>query len=360
MRIICKNVLTIDSERLIFVLIIIPRGIKVKRIFLSFILMTMMVFFSFAGGAKEQSGNISVVTTTSIAGDVVSQVVGDKVELTILMKRGANPHSYEPTPKDMAAVESADVVFVSGVGLEESLLESLENVSANVMSLSDGVDINTDFEDHDEDEHDHHDEGEDHDEDEHEHHEEEHHHHHAEGDPHVWMSPINVIVWVQNVEKTMSELDPANSDYYAANADAYIEKLYAVDKEIQDAYSAIPEADRVLITDHDAFGYYATRYHLSVIGTVVSSFSDNSESSAKDLKDLVNIMEEHKVSALYLGNTSSDSVKDLTTTLKNELSYTVDIKELLTGSLTEEGGDADNYLDFLRFNTKQIIDGLSK
>ena len=178
--------------------------------------------------STNTEGKLSVVTTTTIVGDVVSHVAGDLVDQQTLMTPADNPHGFEPSPQDLTVLESADVVFINGLGLEEFLGEMVEGIagSEKIVSLSENVDTIAFA---DEDEH----EGEEHDEDEqegeaHDHDEDEQEgeaHEHAGVDPHVWMDPNNITVWVDTVVDTLSELDPENAATYAANGLAYKQGL---------------------------------------------------------------------------------------------------------------------------------------
>lgn len=141
---------------------------------------------------------LKVVATTTIVGDVVAQVGGDDIDLSVLLPAGTDPHSFTPTPQDVAKVEQADVIFANGAGLEVFLDDLIQSAGAsdNVVHVSEGIDLLT-FGSH---EHEH--EGEEHEGEEHE---------HEGGDPHTWVDPNNVMVWVQNIEQRLSDADPANA-----------------------------------------------------------------------------------------------------------------------------------------------------
>ncbi|MCG8376182.1 MAG: metal ABC transporter substrate-binding protein, partial [Chlorobiales bacterium] len=218
------------------------------------------------------AGRPSVVASTGIVGDVVAQVAGDHVDLTTLIDPGSDPHSFEPSPADLSTMEEAQLIILNGFGLEESLVELVEGLddpgkvvaaSENVNALEGGHehhhDEDADHDDHDEDgdhdheeDADHHEEDEDHDEDaDHEHEEGEDHEHeegedHEEGehehegfDPHVWMNPLNVIVWTQNIASALAEVDPDNAADYEANAASYVAELQALDTWAQERISTI-------------------------------------------------------------------------------------------------------------------------
>ncbi len=338
---------------------------KIKVLLLTLVFISGFFFLSASGKAEvEEKGSLKVVASTSIVADVVRQVAGDVFNVKGLIKPGQDPHGYEPTPRDMAAVEKADILFLNGFGLEEGLIRTLENVSTGlVVEVSEPLegdehDHEADEHHDDEDEHDH--EADEHydNEDEHHHEEEDHHHHHGGEDPHTWMSPLNVVEWTEYIAEVLSENDRDNEDLYHRNAEAYIEKLLTVHKEIQELVGTVPEEKRVLITDHDAFGYYADLYGFKVAGTILPNLSTNSETSAKHLSELVELLKAENIQTLFIGATAGSDIRKLTEALGNELGRPVKIQTLLTGALTEEGGDAQTYLDFLRYNTSQIVEGL--
>jgi len=194
---------------------------------------------------------LQVVATTNVLADVVGVVGGDRIALTALMGVGVDPHSYAPTPADVAAVHNAHVVFASGAGLETNLEEMLASAGgeATHIYVSQGLELRPAPEESGEEE-------------------EEEAHDHKDGDPHVWFSVPNVIVWVGTIESTLSALDPANAAVYAANARAYVEELEALDAWVMEQVATIPEANRRLVTSHPAFGYLADRYGLELVGAV--------------------------------------------------------------------------------------------
>jgi ABC-type Zn uptake system ZnuABC Zn-binding protein ZnuA len=288
---------------------------------------------------------LSVVATTSIIGDVVANVGGDAIDLTVLMEIGQNPHSYEPAPQALAAVEDADIVFVNGLDLEEALMGSIENISTGpIVPVSAGIEPLA-FGGHS----DEHEEGEAHEE-----------HEHAAGDPHVWIDPNNVMVWVDNIEQVLSEADPGNQGVYQANADAYMGELKAVDAYIREQVDTIPEENRKLVTDHELFGYFAEEYGFEVVGAVIPSFSTTAGASAGDVADLVELIKEENVPAIITGTTASQGLQDLAKAIAEEAGEDVKVLPVLTGSLAPAGEPGDTYIGYMRYNIDQIAAGLSE
>lgn len=318
----------------------------------------------------EESAKLQVVATTTFVGDVVAEVGGEAIDLTVMLAPGANPHAYEPTPQDIVAVADADVVFANGLDLEEFLDDLIANAGgdAELVHVSEGIELRYFDADH---EHDHEHEGEEHhdgeehehegeehdDEDGHEHEGEEHHdeegHHHEGADPHVWFDPNNVIVWTENIESTLSRLDPDNASTYQSNAQAYRAELKDLDEWIREQVEQIPAENRKLVTDHTSFGYFADEYGFEQIGAVVDAPTTEAEPSGQQLAQLQDAIREHDVKAIFVG-------MDFDPTLSERVAEDTGIQlvPLYFGSLTPLGGEADTYLDFICYDVEAIVEAL--
>ena len=340
---------------------------------------------AFAEGQMEEPGDrLPVVATTNIVGDIVAKVGGDRVSLYVMLPFGADPHAFQATPRDARQVADAAVVFINGAGLEADFLGDLiasaeprlvVDLTAH-LSLRRMVDEHEDEHDHDEDEHDHdedehdHDEDEhDHDEDEHDHDEDEHDHDehghdehghdehahdHGEFDPHVWMDPTLVVAWAEEIAEVLAEVDPDHGADYAERADALVGELHALDAWVRERVAAIPRDRRILVTDHDVFGYFADRYGFTVLDTIIPGFSTVSEPSARHLANLREAIAEHGVPAIFVGLTVSSHVAQV---IADDLG--IEVVSVYTGSLSEPDGPAATYQDFIRTNVDRIVDALS-
>ncbi|MBK8020158.1 MAG: zinc ABC transporter substrate-binding protein [Chloroflexi bacterium] len=379
--------------------------------------------------ATAQSERLQVVATHTILTDVVRNVAGDAADVTALMPANTDPHSFVPTPSDVARLADADVVFVNGASFEEGLLEVIENAAegVNIVEASQCVMI-LPFGAHDhaheegqspeaeatemhDDEHDsslpslpdgefaercagyyeeiailhgeaHEHEGDHADEDAHEHEDGHAHetealgplyaldcsaghdheaetgdeHGHEEGgcDPHVWWEPHNVIYWTMTIRDTLAELDPANAETYRANAAAYIEALDAlVHDEIRPLIESLPEAQRILVTDHDSLGYFAHAYGFEVVGVVIAGGSTLAEPSSSETATLIDTIRQEGVSAIVVGSTVSSVMADQVAAETGAA-----IVNIYTDSLSDPEGPAANYLDFMRYNARIIIEAL--
>jgi ABC-type Zn uptake system ZnuABC Zn-binding protein ZnuA len=315
-----------------------------------------------APAASESTGVNSakprVVATTTIVGDVVRQVVGDAADLTVLLPAGADPHGFQPTPQDAALIANADLIFANGLNLEEFLEKLIENAggSARVVVVSDGVTAIEGHEEHAEGEA--HVEGEEHAAEGEEHAEGEAHaegeeHAHEGADPHVWMDPNNVRVWTRNIAAALSELDPANAAAYQANAERYDQTLQALDAWVQEQIAQIAPENRQMVVDHDAFGYFAQRYGFETVGTVVPGYSTMSAPSAQELARLEDAIRQLGVQAVFVGSTVNPALAErVAADTGTQLVF------LFTGSLSEPGGGAETYEDFVRHNVSAIVDAL--
>ncbi|HZD56801.1 MAG TPA: metal ABC transporter substrate-binding protein [Anaerolineales bacterium] len=288
-----------------------------------------------SGSAGSQSDKIKVVATTTILGDVVSQVGGDAIDLTVLLPTGVDPHSFEPAPKDLTAVADADLIFINGAGLEEFLNRLLENAagaSDKVINTSDGIKLRdleeTDTGPLDEPEA-------------------------QDVDPHVWFDPTNVITWTRNIEKALSGLDPANAQTYTANADTYRAKLRELDTWIKQQVAQIPPDRRKLVTDHEDFGYFADRYGFEQVGAVIPSFNAAAEPSAQGLAELENAIKQAGVQAIFVGTTVNPSLAERVATDTG-----AKVVSLYTGSLSAPGGEAGTYLALMRYDVTAIVKAL--
>lgn len=302
---------------------------------------------------------LKVVATTTIVGDVVRQVAGDAVDLSVLLPPGADPHGFQPKPQDVALIANADLVFINGLQLEEFLDRLIASAggSARVVSVSDGIEAMAGQG------HEH--EGEVH-ADEHSgeadatpapaeepQHEGEEEHHHGGIDPHVWMDPNNVSIWTRNIAAALSEMDPANAATYRANAERYDQTLQALDAWVKEQVAQVAPENRRMVVDHDAFAYFTQRYGFETVGAVVPGYSTMSAPSAQELARLEDAIRSLGVKAVFVGSTVNPALAQrVAADTGTQLVF------LFTGSLSEPDGDAATYEDFVRYNINAIVEAL--
>ena len=313
-------------------------GNGMRKLIPNFIcLLALMSALAACGGtptpASSQPGKLNVVATTTLVGDVVQQIGGDLIQLDVLLPVGADVHSFQPTPQDIAKVADADVVFANGAGLETFLQPMLQNAGsqAPIVSVSDGVkllsapDLHTSGPAED----------------------------NSGGDPHTWFDPNNVILWSQTIANELSKLDPAHTQSYNANAQKYQAQLKDLDAWIRDQVSQLPEADRQLVTDHDSLTYFAEHYGFKLVGAVIPGYSSVAEPSAQDLASLEDAIRKLGVKAVFVGQSSNPALSERVTQDTGTQLVT-----LYGESLSKPDGPAATYLDFMRYNVNAILKAL--
>jgi ABC-type Zn uptake system ZnuABC Zn-binding protein ZnuA len=288
-----------------------------------------------SGSNNLETERLRVVVTTTILGDVVSIIGGENIDLSVLLPADSDPHTFEPAPRDVAIISEADLLVLNGLGLETFLEPLLANAGGTVVVIaSDGIEpLEGSHEEHEEEEH----QGE-----------EAH-----EQDPHVWQDPTNVIVWAQNIAAALSENDPVNADVYQANADAYIEQINELDALIIEQVSMLPAEQRVLVTDHEALGYFAHRYEFEIVGVVVPSVSTVAGPSAQEMAALQQAIKEHRAVAIFIGTSANpDQVAQLAEDLG------IEVVAIYGEALSDPDGPAATYLDMMGFNVAAIVNAL--
>ena len=178
-------------------------------------------------------------------------------------------------------------------------------------------------------------------------------HQHA-GDPHFWFDPNHVVKYVENIRDGLSQADSAGASIYAANATAYIAKLKELDQQIAEQVKAIPADRRLMVTDHDTFGYFADRYSFRVVGMLVPSISTGASPSAQQVTRLVQQIKATKARAIFL---EASTNPQLAQQIAKESGARV-ITGLYTHSLTDARGNAPTYIEMMKFNTRLIVDAL--
>ena len=294
-------------------------------------------------------GKLRVVATTNIVGDVVAQIGGDRIDLTTLMGPGVDPHGYQLTPGDRRTLDDAHIIFANGLGLEEGVLPVFDELDGSAPAVSVNADVATitfvdPFAAAEED-------GEAHDADQEE---TDHEDAHQYGeDPHTWFSVPAVMTWTDIIAASLSALDPANAEAYAAAAAAYRDQLAALDTEIRDLIATLPEDRRKLVTDHDEFGYFAAEYGFTVVGTVLPSLSTQAASSAQDIAHLEEQIVAEGVPAIFVGTGINPAVAD-----QIAADLGIQVVSLYTGSLSDADGPAASYVAFMRGNVHAIVEAL--
>ena len=319
-----------------------------------------------------------MVATTTILGDVISNVVGGNADIEVLLPPGADPHDYQISSSQAALLYTADLVVANGLGLEEGLIdviEAAEEDGVNVLEVGDLLDPipfsgggghghGEEDDDHAEDmDDDHADEEDDHadeedddhaDEEDDDHAEDEGGHAHTGSDPHFWLDPLRVAKAALLIAEALTEIDPSGD--WMARAEAYAATLTELDAEIQDILAPIPHENRVLITNHDSLGYFADRYEFEVIGVVIPGGSTLADPSSAELAALVEEIVEEGVKVIFAETIDSTALAEA---VAAEAGTDVAVVTLHTGSLGEPGTETDNIVGMLRSNALRIAEALS-
>lgn len=303
---------------------------------------------------------LNVVASFSILADMVQEIGGEHVNVTSLVGPGEDAHVYEPVPTDVVAVANADLVVVNGLGFEGFLdrLVEASGTQAPVIIASHEVYAIAVEDDHahDDDGHDDHghaDEGH----DDHGHaddgHDEHAGHDHGPLDPHAWQSLEAARSYIEEITEGLCEAATDHCEAFAQNAAAYDQQIVALGSEIEAAISVVPQAERIIITSHDAFAYLARDFDLTVLAA--QGLSTDSEASAADVARLIDQIRDTGARALFVETVSDPR---LITQIAEETGLVVS-GTLYSDALSDAEGPAGTYLAMMRYNGEAIIAALS-
>lgn len=296
-----------------------------------------------------------VVATTTIAGDLVRNVAGDRAEVVTMLPINADPHDYEPRPSDVKSIAEAGLVVRSGGDVDAWLDDVVKSAGGDAtdVTLIDAVETRKGGHSHGDEEHGHA-EDEAHSEKEASAAKDE--EHAGEGiDPHWWQNPANAVAAVEAVRAALVKADPEGAETYDANAKAYTAELEELDQAIAACMKEIPASQRKLVTNHDAFGYFADRYDIEVVGTVIPSLSTQAQASAGEVTELVETIEDEQITTIFAENTVNQR-------LERAIADRAGAKvgpPLWSDSLGDEQSTGATYLDMLRFNAEALAEGFT-
>jgi ABC-type Zn uptake system ZnuABC Zn-binding protein ZnuA len=276
------------------------------------------------------AGKLRVVATTTQAGDFSRVIGGDLVSVTQLLKPNVDPHDYEPSPADLDALAKADVLVTNGAGLESWLDDavSASGFEGTRTVMADGVPLRTGSG--------------------------------AEAgqhDPHIWHDPRNAKIMVTDLEKGFALASPAGAPTFQKNLTTYLTALDALDRQDAAEIATIPAGQRLLVTNHDAFGYYTARYGITYVGSIIPSFDTSAELSGKAIQAIVTKIRKTGVKAVF----SESSLPPKTAeSIGSEAGVTVIAGEnsLYADSLGPAGSAGDTYLKAEQHNTDVIVRAL--
>ena len=290
---------------------------------------------------ESGSGTPSIIVTTNILGDVVTAIVGDAAEVTAIMPVGANPHDFQASAQEATAMRSADLLITNGAGFEEGLLDVIEGAEEDGVPVVEAIEfvetLALEPEAHDDEEHSADEHGRD------------------GADPHFFTDPSRMAAAINGISAAIvDEIDGVDAEAIRDATDDYLAELEKLDGEIESELSAIPTEKRVLVTNHEVFGYFADRYDFEIIGTVVPGGSTDG-GSAKGITDLVDVIREHGVPAIFADTSAPD---ELAQTLAAEVGD-IEVVELFSESLGEDASGGATYLEMMRTNASRIARALT-
>lgn len=279
-----------------------------------------------ASGRAADGEGPKIVVTTDILGDVVSNMVDDQASVEVVIPTGISPHDFQPSAKQAATMRSADVLVVNGAEFEAGLDETItaaEEDGVMVCTAIDGVDVLlTDDPE--------------------------------ATDPHFFTDPSRMSDAVDHLEGCISRAVPdlAETDF-ARNAAEYAAELRTLDAEIDDTLAVIPAPERVLVTNHEVFDYFADRYDFEVLGTIIPSVSSQAQADAGSLNELAARIRATGVRAVFA---DTSSPQELAGTLASEVGD-VEVVVLFSETLGPDGGET--YIDMMRTNANRIAGALT-
>jgi ABC-type Zn uptake system ZnuABC Zn-binding protein ZnuA len=307
------------------------------RIVTGLLMVTATLAVSACGpsASPAPSGSLQVVATSTVFGDLVANVGGDLVAVTSLVPRNGDVHTFEPSPKDVGRVAEAKLIVMNGLGLDEWLLELIDNAAAEatpVVALAEdlpGVELIAGGEEEP---------GQDvgHDQ--------------GAFNPHLWMAVPYAILYVERIEAALEAADPANAATYAANADAYTARLRDLDAHVRGEIDTIPVSNRRIVTFHDAFPYFAREYGIEIVGVAVEA--PGQEPSAAQIAALVEAIREAGVKAIF---SESQFPSELVDRIAAETDATV-VADLYTDALGDP--PVDSYVGVIEWDASRLVEAL--
>src|SRR5215212_4020122 len=282
-----------------------------------------LVFIGFATLAPlHAQDRLNVVASFSVPADFVRNVGGDRVSVTALVGTEGDVHVYSPAPADVRKIADAKLLVINGLGLEgwlPRLLQASGSKAPIVITTNGIATIRVG----------------------------------SDADPHAWQSVANAKIYVANIRDALVAADPSDAEMFRSQAQIYLAKLDALDREVREAIAKIPPSRRKVISTHDAFGYFASAYGVEFIAPV--GVSTESEASARDIAAIIRQIKNQKIPAVFLENISDPRlIRRIAAESGARIGGT-----LYSDSLTGEKGDAPTYIDMVRHNIRALTSALA-
>jgi manganese/zinc/iron transport system substrate-binding protein len=291
------------------------------------------------GGGDADAGTIAnreirAVATTGMIADAVSNVGGDRVDVTALMGPGVDPHLYAASGRDVNRLDEADIIFYNGLELEGRMTDIFVRLASSKPTVPVAANIPEEFRREPEE---------------------------FEGkyDPHVWFDVSLWVYVVRSIEDSLSELDPGSADTYKSNADAYIAQLDELDAWVNQQIQTIPEQSRVLVTAHDAFGYFGERYGMEVHG--LQGASTATEAGAADVQQLAQLIVDRAIRAIFIESSVPAATLEAVEQAVRSRGGDVTIGgELFSDAMGSAGTPEGTYVGMVRHNVNTIVSALTQ
>jgi ABC-type Zn uptake system ZnuABC Zn-binding protein ZnuA len=303
-----------------------------KKIFNSIRILVLLPFLLSACAApapQADTSKLHVLATTTFLADITRNVAGDRAQVESLLPVGADPHAYQAAPSDVAKIAKSTVLIQNGIEYEHFLEPLLENAGGqrSIITATDGLTPNQmDSEETP---------GQ------------------KVGDPHMWLDPVLVVTYVENIRDGLIQADPAGAETYKANANAYITQLKDLDAWIRAQVETVPAERRLLVTNHEALGYFAQEYGFTVVGSILPSLSSEASASAQEIAASVDAIKASGAPAIFLGDVENTSLADQ---IASETGVQV-VNDLHLESLTD-GAPAATYIEMMKYNVTRIVEAL--
>lgn len=285
------------------------------------------------GFGAAQAAPLQVSATNSIIADFVKNVGGNRVSVNTIVPVGGDPHTFQPTTGAIRALSGSKMLFANGAGLEPWLPKLTGAIKVPVTELTQGLKLRPAPQEEES--------GEEHEE-------------HGLYDPHAWWDTELAAGYVKHIQAALTKLDPAGQKTYAQHATAYLAQLKAADTYAKKQLASLPAAKRNIVTNHDALHYFAARYGLKIVGTVIPGLSTEREPSAKEIATLVQNVKKSGAKVIFAENTVNVR---LAQTLAAETGAKV-APPLYTDALGAKGSSGETYLKALRYNVDTMVRAL--
>ena len=300
---------------------------KLNLFVTSILVLTVLGACSNKPVTQSQPVTLNVLATESFLGDIAQNVAGNRIKIDTLLPVTIDPHEYEPKPQDMTRLAQSQVLIVNGLGYEAWLQKTLDSLGGKRLLIvtSNGLTPNPDPSGV-----------------------------HPQGDPHMWMDPLKAINYAEQIRDGLSQADPAGKAIYAQNATAYITKIQALDQWVRQQVNLLPVDKRLLVTNHDALGYFAQAYDFKIIGAVIPSVTTDASPSAQQLASLIDTIKKSGAPAIFLDIGEN---RNLAEQISSETGAKV-VTDLYVESISGPDGPALTYIDMIKYAVTTIISAL--